>query len=90
MIRYFIIVFGRVQGVGFRFFVNYTAVNFNLTGWVRNCDNGTVQMEVQGKEEEIRNFIEKIKKGNGFIRVEDISMKKIDVMKDEKSFKVKY
>lgn len=36
MIRYYIVVNGRVQGVGFRFFCQITARNIDLTGWVRN------------------------------------------------------
>ena len=47
MVRYYIIVEGRVQGVGFRFFCTMNARTTDLTGWVRNMDNGMVEMEVQ-------------------------------------------
>ena len=50
MVRYYIIVDGRVQGVGFRFFCTMNARILDLTGWVRNMDNGMVEMEVQGEE----------------------------------------
>ena len=50
MIRYYIIVDGRVQGVGFRFFCTMTARKYDLTGWVRNMENGMVEMEVQGDD----------------------------------------
>ena len=53
MVRYYIIVEGRVQGVGFRFFCTMNARTTDLTGWVRNMDNGMVEMEVQGEEKEI-------------------------------------
>ena len=46
MKRYYIIVEGRVQGVGFRYFVQSIAAGYGLTGWVRNLDNGMVDMEV--------------------------------------------
>ena len=62
MIRYYIIVDGRVQGVGFRFFCTMNARTLDLTGWVRNMDNGMVEMEVQGEENSIEKFIKNIKK----------------------------
>lgn len=88
--RYFIVVCGKVQGVGFRFFTNYVATNNNLTGWVRNCEDGTVQMEIQGKEEDILKFIKGIKKGNGFSNIKDISISEISVLQAEKEFKMVY
>ena len=64
MIRYYIVVKGRVQGVGFRFFTINIASKYNLTGSVRNMDNGMVEIEVQGEKNTIDNFISEIKKGN--------------------------
>lgn len=90
MVRYFIIVYGRVQGVGFRYFVQSTALKKSLTGTVRNMDNGMVEIEAQGLEENITKFITIIKTGNTFIRVDDISLKKIDLVSTEKTFKVSY
>ena len=48
MKRYHIIVSGRVQGVGFRYFCVMNAQKFNLTGSVRNMSNGNVEIFVQG------------------------------------------
>lgn len=90
MLRYYIRVSGKVQGVGFRYFVQYTASLLNLTGWVRNLDNDSVDMEVQGKEEILDAFTNKIKKGNGFSRVEDLSIHKLPLIEKEKNFKIKY
>ena len=50
MIRKHIIAHGRVQGVGLRFTVTGFAKKYNVTGWVRNLYDGTVEMEVQGLE----------------------------------------
>ena len=80
MIRYYIIVEGRVQGVGFRFFCTMNARTLDLTGWVRNMDNGMVEMEVQGEESSIEKFIKNIKKGNRFIRVDELYQKKIETL----------
>lgn len=90
MNRYFIKVFGRVQGVGFRFNTQYLADHFNLTGWVKNCEDGTVEIEAQGQESDIEAFKMKIQQGNRFIKVKDIYYKKINVLYGEKSFKVIY
>ena len=90
MVRYYIIVEGRVQGVGFRFFCTMHARTTDLTGWVRNMDNGMVEMEVQGEEKEIEKFIKTIKKGNRFIRVDELYQKKIDVLPQERTFTERY
>lgn len=87
--RYYIIFSGRIQGVGFRYFCQLQASLFNLTGWVRNCDNGSVELQVQGQKEKIFSFITALKKGNGFSRIEDYSMKKINIVEDDKKFSIK-
>jgi acylphosphatase len=90
MVRYFLVVDGRVQGVGFRYFAQCNAIKYSLTGLVRNMDNGMVEMEAQGSEENIQKFISVIRKGNTFIRVDDFSMKKIDVIQADKKFRISY
>ena len=90
MNRYYIVVEGRVQGVGFRFFCSMTAKPLDLTGWVRNMDNGMVEMEVQGEESSIEKFIRNIKKGNRFIRVDELYQKKIETLPQEKTFTERY
>jgi acylphosphatase len=88
MSRYFIMISGIVQGVGFRYFTYYTAKNLGLTGWVRNCTEGNVELEVQGSEENILMFVDRIKNGNGYSFIDNIFSNKIDIIKDEKSFKI--
>lgn len=90
MERYLVKVCGRVQGVGFRYFAEYTAASYDLTGYVENCDDGTVRMEVQGKESGINDFLAKIRRGNTFVRVDDMVTKRIEVDTDERRFRVKY
>ena len=53
MIRKHIIAHGRVQGVGLRFTVTGFAKKYNVTGWVRNLYDGTVEMEVQGLDHQV-------------------------------------
>ena len=56
-IRKHIIFYGRVQGVGFRYYSVNKARQLGLTGWVKNLCDGSVEMEVQGKESRIDELI---------------------------------
>ena len=60
-IRKNIIIKGIVQGVGFRPFIHKLVQNYNLSGWVLNSNLG-VEMDIEGKTEELNNFINDIKK----------------------------
>ncbi|MBL9155555.1 MAG: acylphosphatase [Verrucomicrobiales bacterium] len=51
---------GRVQGVGFRYSTKRLAMGFDLVGWVRNLDDGRVELQVMGDEGEVADFIEEI------------------------------
>lgn len=90
MIRYSMIVNGRVQGVGFRYFVQLTACRLNLTGWCKNLINGAVEIEVQGEQNILISFVSEIKKGNYFSRVDDIDLNEIEILDTEKKFTIKY
>ncbi len=61
MIAKSIIFTGRVQGVGFRFTVCRAANRRQLTGFVRNLPNGTVEMLAQGRSEDIDDCIQDLK-----------------------------
>ena len=53
MTRARIVYSGTVQGVGFRYTVQRHAVSHGLKGWVRNCPDGTVEIQVEGPKETI-------------------------------------
>ena len=53
IIRWHIYFDGRVQGVGFRFTAQIFASQLQLTGWVRNLDDGRVEAEAQGTEVQV-------------------------------------
>jgi len=61
MIAKSIIFIGRVQGVGFRFTARRAANRRQLTGFVRNVPNGTVEMLAQGRSEDIDDCIQDLK-----------------------------
>lgn len=61
MIAKHIIFAGRVQGVGFRYTAQRIAILHQLTGFVRNVSNGTVEMLIQGPIEDVDGCIADIK-----------------------------
>ena len=52
-----IIITGKVQGVGFRYWLHKAAIQKNVTGWVRNKISGEVEALLIGKDEEINSLI---------------------------------
>jgi len=54
---------GNVQGVGFRWTVRDAAKGFDVTGWVRNLPDGRVELQVNGEENEVRAFLDRIANG---------------------------
>ena len=90
IVRYFGRATGRVQGVGFRMFVQQHASELGLTGWIRNMENGMVEMELQGETAALHQLLSRIRKGDRFIQVENLSSKPISVQLKEKRFSVKY
>ena len=66
------IVYGRVQGVGFRRFVLRCADEYSVGGWVKNRPDGNVEIEAIGTQAEISGFIGKVAEGSWFSNVEEI------------------
>ena len=79
---------GRVQGVGFRYTAQYTASAFGLKGWVYNDYDGSVLMEIQGKEASIKKMIERLD-SDRFIRIDNIEKKVIPLEEHEVSFYIR-
>lgn len=90
MERYAIKASGSVQGVGFRYFIYYTAKNYDLTGWVRNCEDDSVEIEAQGDVDSIAEFVDMIKIGNGYSEITDMDLRVIEPRDDERSFRITY
>ena len=57
------VVEGRVQGVGFRWFVRQEARRLGLAGWVRNLPNGSVELTVAGAESAVRRLLDHVAVG---------------------------
>jgi acylphosphatase len=62
-VRLHAVVEGRVQGVGFRYFVLNKALELKITGWVRNTANGDVEVIAEGDREELDELLTALHKG---------------------------
>lgn len=87
-IRKHIIFYGRVQGVGFRYYAVNKANQLGLTGWVRNLPDGTVEMEVQGEEPLIDQLIIFLQ-NRTYIWIERLDAKSIP-LGDDSNFEERY
>ena len=65
-------VFGRVQGVGFRAWARRQADTLNLSGWVRNRINGSVEIMAEGESKDTDMFLKACRRGPLFGRVDRI------------------
>ncbi len=66
------IVRGRVQGVGFRWFVEREAHILGISGWVRNNSDGSVEVLAQGTREQLLGLRSRLRQGPRAARVDDV------------------
>jgi acylphosphatase len=74
MVGVHVIVEGKVQGVGFRAFTVTQATGKGLYGWVRNRQDGTVEVEAEGLQTVLKDFLEILKEGPRLAHVTQISV----------------
>jgi acylphosphatase len=71
MVRYYLVK-GRVQGVGFRWFVHREAAALGLKGWVRNTEDGKVEVLASGDAAELAELLASLKRGSRGSRVDAV------------------
>jgi acylphosphatase len=90
LVRAHIIVKGRVQGVGFRAYVEYhTRQIGGLTGWVRNVGYDTVEAIAEGERSNVERLIEMMKQGPSMSRVDESMVEWGDVAGEFREFGVR-
>ncbi len=87
MVRKYIVFYGAVQGVGFRYRAMHAAEMYGCTGWVRNEWDGSVSMEIQGSEESIDAVITAIGQGR-YVMIESMDVQKLTPVEDERGFRI--
>lgn len=65
---------GRVQGVGFRYFVHTAALRHGLCGYAQNLPDGRVEFLLQGEADAIDQVVELIRSGPSYARVDALSL----------------
>ena len=87
--RIHILVSGRVQGVGFRYFTKQKANAIGLVGWTRNLPDGRVEIEAQGKPEHLHQFRLYLEEGPSLSRVDKVNFNEIPT-KEAQRFEIRY
>ena len=80
---------GTVQGVGFRYRAQYAAQMLDLTGWVANNWDGSVDLEAQGAPENLDRLVPTITKTSRWISIESFRCVKIAVVASVPGFRVR-
>jgi acylphosphatase len=83
-------VHGRVQGVGFRFSAQREALRLGLTGWVRNCGDGTVETHFEGTPVKTADFLSWLHKGPPGARVLRVDNRPVPPQEYYKTFNITY
>ena len=83
-----ILVSGKVQNVGFRYYTKKKAEELNICGFVKNELDGSVYIEAMGEETELDLFVHWCNSGPHWARVEKVKNQEIPLF-DENSFNVK-
>lgn len=84
------VVTGRVQAVMFRDFAERKARSLGILGTVQNKDDGSVFIVAEGEEEKLLKYIELLKKGSIFSKVENISIEWLSATAEFKDFRILY
>lgn len=82
------IVRGRVQGVGFRFFVEANAKQIGLNGWVRNQDDSTVLAYAVGTEDQLDQLAAALHQGPRMAEVRGVQEERLTPVQEFSSFRV--
>lgn len=82
------LVKGRVQGVGFRFFVEREAQTLGVAGWVRNNPDGAVEVVASGTQEQHAALKARLHQGPRAARVDDVDESDATAPKDLNTFRI--
>jgi len=82
------VVRGRVQGVGFRWFVEREARMLGLSGWVRNRQDGSVEVLAAGSNEQLNSLYSRLKEGPRAARVDDVDVEEAAPLNEKGTFRI--
>jgi acylphosphatase len=82
-------IYGRVQGVSFRYYTRREAQQLNVTGWVANKADGTVRIVAEGPESRLRQLLDFLEEGSPAARVERLETNWADATNEFSRFGVR-
>ena len=83
------LVRGRVQGVGFRWFVEREAFLLQIAGWVRNNPDGTVEVLAQGTREQLAGLHSRLREGPRAARIDEVEVSEAQAVAGLTSFQIR-
>jgi len=87
---YNLLLSGRVQGVGFRYFAERRAARYNIKGYVRNTYDNKVEIVCQGLAINLDKFILEVKNGPSFSHINKVDIDEIKDAPIYDTFEIKY
>jgi len=85
----YLVISGRVQGVGFRYFAMQKAIEFNIHGWVTNLPDGKIEIEANGEPENLNIFIDWMRIGPTRAIIKTFSSTEITPTRTFKNFTIR-
>jgi acylphosphatase len=83
------LVRGRVQGVGFRWFVEREAFLLQIAGWVRNNSDGTVEVLAQGTRDQLAGLHSRLREGPRAARIDEVEVSEAQPVAGLTSFQIR-
>ena len=83
------LVRGRVQGVGFRWFVEREAAILQIAGWVRNNHDGTVEILAQGTRDQLAGLHSRLREGPRAARIDEVEVSEAQPVAGLTSFQIR-
>lgn len=90
LIRVRVLIDGRVQGVAYRFFAEKHAARLGITGWVRNMEDGRVEVLAEGSAEDVAVFLERLKEGPRLACVQGFDVRREPATGEFRDFRIAF
>ena len=88
IIKKHLVISGKVQGVGFRYWIQNLAINNNINGWVKNRSSGDVEALIIGQEKEVQKLIKQCKIGPSAAIIQNIQINNYNQDYSEDGFNI--
>lgn len=89
-LHYVITVEGKVQGVGYRYFVRARAKELRLNGYVRNGWDGKVEIEAEGEKKDLDTLLDYLRIGPPLARINRVDVSEAPFTNNYEDFQIKY